>query len=260
MQLLPPAIAKEESKKSPRYKSTENTYQLHAQYIMKRKKMDVLLGLSYGIGLLLIGAAATVYWGNGNSSLALWLCVSGTVWIILTGAIQTQFIIIEAHKSSGGVTGQRAVIGLEHLIFEPWVDERNNLIGVRIGTNWKNFGDAPARNARAMINYQAWPAHTNIDDVAPDLKFPDSAQTSIPAQTTMLSTQVRMPLTHLTEIYQGKIKGFLFLRMEYNDGFHTEISGEIQITKNPVLVLEQNRSAIPDIIQLRIIGKRNSST
>jgi hypothetical protein len=58
--------------------------------------MDILLGLSYGIGLLLIGTAATVYWSNGSSIVALWLFVVGIVWLVFTGGCQAQRAILSA--------------------------------------------------------------------------------------------------------------------------------------------------------------------
>jgi hypothetical protein len=66
---------------------------------MKIKTMDVLLGLSYGIGLLLIATAITIYWSDGSVSLALWTLVSGVIWLALTGGFQTQKIIWKASET-----------------------------------------------------------------------------------------------------------------------------------------------------------------
>ena len=115
---------------------------------MQRKKMDVVLGLSYGIGLLLIGGAATVYYGNGSNSVALWLLIGGLVWAVLTGGFQTQLIILESNKhdqrtgppkpagpSEGEINHQRAYVIVEsseirHLAtdsaVEGWISLKNN--------------------------------------------------------------------------------------------------------------------------------------
>jgi hypothetical protein len=69
---------------------------------MKIKKMDVLLGLSYGFGLLLIGAAATVYWGNGSKVLALWIFIVGVIGIVLTAGVQAHRAISAANRHEAG--------------------------------------------------------------------------------------------------------------------------------------------------------------
>jgi hypothetical protein len=66
---------------------------------MQRKLMDVIIGLLYAVGLLLIGIAATVYWGNGSPTLSLWTLVGGLIWTVLTGAFHTQLFISEANKA-----------------------------------------------------------------------------------------------------------------------------------------------------------------
>jgi hypothetical protein len=191
---------------------------------MKRKKMDVLLGLSYGFGLLLIGSAATVYWGNGNNSLALWLCVGGVVWVALTGGMQAQHLIWQASKSNPGQTAQieldRANIKVLNFVTEKIHATRGGpLTGWGIQVAFRNFGKTDGKRVRIAYSHYFYVQKIwRPIDMKP-VFTPDDAAVDLPPGGDIASEFIRFDIAVFDEIKSEKLDLFLFGEVSYNDIF-----------------------------------------
>jgi hypothetical protein len=120
-------------------------------YIAEKKRMDVVLGVLYAVGLLLIGSAATVYWSSGSKTAVLWFLISGVVWLILTAGLQAQLAIIADNEAphTPQVEINRANIQLLSFYAAPIQDNaREPLKGWAIRTIFKNFGQTVAKQVR----------------------------------------------------------------------------------------------------------------
>jgi hypothetical protein len=139
-------------------------------YIAERKRMDVVLGLLYGVGLLIIGTAATVYWSNGSKTVVLWFFISGAIWVELVAGFQAQRAIWEEQTSGLAPREQfverRANIKLVSFYTVPIQDKIGEpLKGWAIQAIFKNFGQSDAKQVRVAYGHQYFtgPIPSDVD-------------------------------------------------------------------------------------------------
>jgi hypothetical protein len=128
-------------------------------YIAEKKRMDVVLGVLYAVGLLLIGIAATVYWSNGSKTAVLWFLIGGVVWLIITAGLQAQLAIIadnEVPQRTPQVEIDRANIQLLRFNTIPIQDNvgEEPLKGWAIEAIFKNVGQTAAKQVRVAYEHQ----------------------------------------------------------------------------------------------------------
>jgi hypothetical protein len=154
-------------------------------YITEIKRMDIVLGVLYAVGLLLIGIAATVYWSSGSKTAVLWFLIIGVVWLIITAGLQAQRAIIadnEAPQSTPQVEIDRANIQLLNFYTIQIQDNAwEPLRGWAIQAIFKNVGKTTAKQVRIVYGHKyftgAIPPDVNMTvDISPDSPTVDIGQ------------------------------------------------------------------------------------
>ena len=208
------------------------------QDFFKRKRMDVILGVLYGGGLLLIGTAATVYWSNGSKTLSLWFLIGGTVWVILTAGFQTQLAIWESErdvKHDGA-----ASIVVARILSDPVMDNpvTQKLVGWGISVEWENTGATKAKN------FEAWFAMRRFQpDISPDFdcsagKSTEGVPIEVAAGKIQNSGIGRFPLAEFEAAQRGDGQIYIWGMATYNDNFrgtpvhHTAFLARVVIEGN----------------------------
>lgn len=112
---------------------------------MKRKRMDYAINVMFGVGILLIGIAATIYWGNGSKVHALWSGIGGAVCCLISLGLYGQQTI----TTSEALGTSRPWLTITPTTFQ--IDARTQTSGI-IYFTVQNVGRQPALDATIFFD------------------------------------------------------------------------------------------------------------
>ena len=200
--------------------------------------MDIAIGWLVAIGAVAIGTGGTIWWGNGNRTVAIWTAAAGFVLWILAGALQAQEYVNQASVASPkpGID-EIAKRQLRANVLVEWVETTNidddlmtigpdKIPSIRLGV--RNSGQTPAHNVTHRISARvaAFPPPADLFRV-PNLSA-GSSEVMASGGRSIYEVGAGPPLndSQKTLFGLGRLAVYLFGQIDYTDDF-----GDTRCTK-----------------------------
>lgn len=182
--------------------------------------MDVAISWLVIIGTAGIGIAASMWWGTGSRTLAIWIGVAGVVLWVIAAGLQLQKYVWASNVPNPA----RANVFVETVETKNIDDDLMRIGPDKIPTITvvvKNFGQSAAYNSTHQIaaRLAAYPPPENL------FKLPDSIAGSVeiipPGGRSVAEVGVGAPLndSQKTSLGMGRMAVYLFGRIRYMDEY-----------------------------------------
>jgi hypothetical protein len=204
---------------------------------MKRKRMDIAIGWLVAVGAVAIGIGGTIWWGNGNRTVAIWTTAAGFGLWIFAAALQAQQYVNQAAAAKKPTIDEIAKRQLRANVLVESIETTNidddlmtigpdKIPSIRIVA--RNFGQTPAHNVthRVSARVAGFPPPSDLFR-APNLTG-GSSEIMGPGGRSIFEVGAGQPLndSQKTLLGLGRLAVYLFGRIDYTDDF-----GDMRCTK-----------------------------